>query len=344
MKRLLNITLFALLLVTTSCNHKDLCYDHRVHAHKYHVNIVADYNYFWEENYGYTNWATSWPDHYMPYEDLIPEKPDGIRVINYSEIQGSNTHNIGADGGTVNLYEGSNEILFYNNDTEYILFQRVQEGNKATTRATTRTRTRSTYVPSEYTNKGEDTMTPPDMLFANYYDEYTPEKSVDPVDLPVTLQPLVFTYKIRYEFQEDGGLQYVAYARGALSGMARSVLIETGATTAEGATLMYDDCVLTDYGVRAIVRSFGVPAFPNVNYPSRVEGQKNGLNLEVILRNGKMLNFNFDVTDQIQQQPHGGVVVVTVPKISPEEGSQGSGAFDVDVNGWGEYEDVVLEF
>ena len=340
MKKLLNITLLALLLVVTSCDHKDLCYHHREHAHKFHVEIAADYRCDWEENHGYMDWSAFWPDNYIDYESLRPQTPKGLRVINYNEKLESNTHNIGANGGVVTLYEGPNDILFYNNDTEYILFQRQQEGNKATTRATTRTRTRATYVGSEYTEKGEETMTPPDMLFANYVEAYVPVKSVDPVLFPITLQPLVFTYKIRYEFSE--GLQYVAYARGALSGMARSVLMDTGETSAEGATILFDDCEVTDYGVRALVSSFGVPAFPNENYVARVEGRMNGLNLEVILRNGKLVQFDFDVTEQVQQQPHGGVIVVSGIKIDPDQGTQGTGAFDVDVNGWGETVDVPL--
>lgn len=343
MKRLLNISLLALALVVTSCNHKELCYDHREHAHKFHIEVMSDYRCDWEENHGYMDWSTAWPDHYIDYESLRPEAPKGLRVINYNEELESNTHNIDASGGVITLYEGANDILFYNNDTEYILFQRQQNGSKATTRATTRTRTRATYVGSEYTDKDEETMTPPDMLFANYIEDYVPEKSIDPVAFPVTLQPLVFTYKIRFEFlEEEGGLEYVAYARGALSGMAASVLMDSGETSAEGATILFDDSEITDFGVRAIVTSFGIPAYPNENYLTRVESRKNGLNLEVILRNGKLVNFNFDVTEQVQKQPHGGVIVVSGLQIKPEDGTQGSGAFDVDVNGWEEYEDVVL--
>ena len=343
MKKLLNIMLLVLVLMVTSCDHKDLCYNHREHAHKYHIRIAADYRQDWEENYGYKDWSAFWPAGYIDYESLRPEAPKGLRVINYNENLESNTHNIGAYGGVVTLYEGPNDILFYNNDTEYILFQRQQDGSKATTRATTRTRSRATYIASEYTEKDEETMTPPDMLFANYVEDYVPKKSVDPVLFPITLQPLVFTYKIRYEFlEEDGGLQYVAYARGALSGMAKSVLMETGETSEEGATLIFDDCEITDYGVRALVSSFGIPDFPNDNYVARTASRRNGLNLEVILRNGKLVQFDFDVTDQVQSQPHGGVIVVKGIQIKPEDGTQGTGAFDVDVNGWGDVVDVPL--
>ena len=105
-------------------------------------------------------------------------------------------------------------------------------------------------------------------------------------------------------------------------------------------TLLYDGEV-TPWGARAFVSSFGLPAFPNTNYPSRAE-VKHALNLEVMLKNGTMLSFDFDVTDQIEAQPHGGVIVVKDIVVKPESGTQASGGFDVDVNDWGPYEDIYL--
>lgn len=339
MKKLLNIlTAVLLMAASTSCEHKDLCYNHPEHAHKYHIRVVADYRYDWEELYQGTDWQASWPADYTPYDDLRPGKPSGLRVVNSNAEGNSNTHNIQPDGGTVTLYEGLNDILFYNNDTEYILFSRIGSGSGATTRATTRSRTRSTYMGSKYANEGEETMTPPDALFANYYEGYRAEKVVEPTVVEVTLQPLVFTYKVRYEFAE--GLEYVSMARGALTGMARSVLMNTGETSEEAATLLYD-CEKTDFGARAFVNSFGVPAFPNDHYPSRAEG-KHALNLEVMLKNGNMLSFDFDVTDQVKAQPHGGVIVVKDIVVKAEEGTQASGGFDVSVSDWGPYQDITL--
>ena len=335
MKKIIFILAF-LVVVLPSCQHKDLCFHHREHAFKYHVNIIADYRQDWEENYGYNEWELTWPDHYMPYEDIRPKKPTGLRVVNSNSNGESNIHNISADGGVVSLYEGVNDILFYNNDTEYIVFSRSDHG--ATTRATTRTRTRATFKSSQYAHENEETMTPPDMLYANYYEGYFAEKQLEPDDMEITLQPLVFTYKIRYEFED--GLKYVAIARGALSGMAISVLMNTGETSEVSSTLLYD-CELKDYGVGALVNSFGVPAFPNMNYPTKTEA-KHALTLELLLKNGKMLTLDYDVTDQVQSQPHGGVIVVSGITIKQEDGSQGSGAFDVDVKDWGDYEDIYL--
>ena len=51
---------------------------------------------------------------------------------------------------------------------------------------------------------------------------------------------------------------------------------------------------------------------------------------------------DFDVTDQVQSQPHGGVIVVKGIVVKRDDGTQGEGAFDVDVTDWGETEDIPL--
>lgn len=343
MKRYLIYIIGAVAAMTAlSCSHKDLCENHREHAHRYHVDIDATYRNDWEECFipgdpeGRTSWQIDWPEGYMDYDALRPALPKGLRVVNYDVDGNYNIHNIPASGGIVDLYEGRNNILFYNNDTEYIVFSRNDNG--ATTRATTRTRTRATYTGNKYANEGEQTVNAPDMLYANYYEGYYPEKVLDPVPFPIQLQPLVFTYKIRYEFEE--GLKYVAIARGALTGMAKEVLMNTGETSEETATILYD-CEVTDYGVRALVMSFGAPGFPNVNYPVRGDN-KHGLTLEVMLRNGNTIIKEFDVSKQVAAQPHGGVIVVGGIKIEESEGMQGTGAFDVEVDDWGDYEDIEL--
>lgn len=336
MRRYLSLIILLLTLCVSSCEHKDLCYNHRDHAHRYHVNIVADYRHDWEEYCGGIDWLEEWPEEDITYDDLRPVYPSGLRVVNFNKEGGYNVHNIKPAGGVIMLYEGVNDLLFYNNDTEYIVFSRTD--GSVTTRATTRTRTRATYFGSEFARPNEATVAPPDMLYANFFENYVAEKVVDPTDINVTLQPLVFTYLIRYEF--ESGLQYVSMARGALSGMAKEVLLNTGETSEETATILYD-CEMTDYGARAITTSFGTPGYPNPNYPTRAD-IKHALNLEVMLRNGKMLTFDFDVTDQLRMQPHGGVIVVDGIVIDKEIAEEGSGAFDVGVDDWGEYEPVPL--
>lgn len=184
-------------------------------------------------------------------------------------------------------------------------------------------------------------MNQPDMLYGAYMEEYTAEKkTLAPTELPVTLRPLVYTYMIRYEF--ESGQQYVALARGALAGMAETVYLNDGHTGETAATVMFD-CTLEDYGAEALVQSFGVPDYPGEHYGRNgTDGRRYSLNLEVRMVNGKFKTFEFDVTDQVKGQPRGGVIVVSGLSISNDEGLEGGGSFDVDVDGWGEWVDIPL--
>ena len=47
-------------------------------------------------------------------------------------------------------------------------------------------------------------------------------------------------------------------------------------------------------------------------------------------------------TCEVERQPQGGVIVVSGIEISDEEGTEGGSGFDVNVDGWGEYEDIEL--
>lgn len=337
MKRITGVLMMAAMLLS-SCIHKDLCMHHNDHAHKYHVLIDPEYRYEWEENCtGYKDWEAEWPTHFVDYDGLRPGKPAGLRVVNYPENGNSKISNISADGGIVYLSEGVHDILFYNNDTEYIVMASTEKF--ATTRATTRTRTRASYMgnPFDTKNDKEETVNPPDMLFGNFYNAYQAQKLPEPDVIEITLHPLVFTYKVRFEFEY--GLQYVSLARGVLSGMAKSVNMSTGETSEETAAVLFD-CEIKDYGPAAFVNSFGVPGYPNGNYTKA--GNTHALNLEVRMRNGNLKSFDFDVTDQVEAQPHGGVIVVSGIRIEDEDGMTGSGAFDVTVNDWGEYEDIEI--
>lgn len=277
-------------------------------------------------------WEEDWK---YDYEDLCPAPADGIRVQVYTSDGQRIESNLPDEGGRIAMPEGTHELLFYNNDTEYIVFDGVAASESAT--ATTRGVTRSSF---HELHAGERTVNQPDMLYGAYMEEYTAEKTLAPTELPVTLRPLVYTYMIRYEF--ESGQQYVALARGALAGMAETVYLNDGHTGETAATVMFD-CTLEDYGAEALVQSFGVPDYPGEHYGRNgTDGRRYSLNLEVRMVNGKFKTFEFDVTDQVKGQPRGGVIVVSGLSISNDEGLEGGGSFDVDVDGWGEWVDIPL--
>ena len=334
--------LAGMLTVFSSCEHKDLCFDHEEHAPKSEIRVKAEYEKEWELTCGegpdwknHSTWSTVFG---MEYDMLRPGIPDGLRVQAYHADGSNSVLNIAPEGEIVRLRPGEHSVLLYNNDTEYIVFDDMN--SFASAKATTRARTHSSYIGNSYlAETDENTVNEPDMLYGHYIESYTAERKTEPDELSVTMHPLVFTYLVRYEFSH--GLKYVALARGALAGMAGAVWLNSGRTAEEAATVLYD-CTVEDFGVQARVRSFGIPDYPNALYKARASERKYALNLEVRLRNGKIKSFDFDVTDQVAVQPRGGVIVVSGIEIPDEEGMEGGSGFDVDIEDWGEYEDIEL--
>lgn len=332
--------LAGMLTAFVSCENRELCFDHDGHAPKSAVHIAACYEQEWELMCeGGTDWENEWSDEFgMEYDNLRPGIPDGLRVQIYHDDGTCSTLNVPAEGGVVQMRPGKNSLLLYNNDTEYIVFDNMT--SYASARATTRSRTRSTYLGSSYLgNAAENTVNEPDMLYGSYVDSYTAERKVEADELPVTMHPLVFTYLVRYKFSH--GQEYVALARGALAGMAEAVWLNCGRTSDEPATVLFD-CTVEDFGAQASVQSFGIPDYPNELYTARAAERTYALNLEVLLKNGNLKTFDFDVTDQVARQPQGGVIEVDGIEISDGEGQAGGSGFEVDVNDWGEYEDIEL--
>lgn len=112
----------------TSCEHKDLCFDHDVHSPKYDFRVVATYQQEWELNLNEKVWGSEaeWPEKYgMTYDGLRPAVPAGLRMHVFSESGVNDMINMPAEGGVVGLQPGDHQLLFYNNDTEYILFDDI---------------------------------------------------------------------------------------------------------------------------------------------------------------------------------------------------------------------------
>lgn len=333
----------AMLATLAACDHKDLCFDHPSHALRSRTVFEVSYNRQWEVGSdGTPSWRDRWPESFdIKYTSLEPPIPEGLRVNAYSVDGADVVTHLPSGGGTAEITAGENSLLLYNDDTEYIIFDNLNASVSA--KATTRTRSRPSYTGNPFysskSDAGEQTVSAPDHLFAHYIPRYNQKRLDTPETLNVTLQPLVFTYLVRYEFSH--GLEYVGAACGALSGMAASVYLHDGHTGPERATILYD-CEIEPWGIQAKVNSFGIPDYPSAVY-GRAAPSTYALNLEVRLRNGKTLNFNFDISDQVAGQPHGGVIVVDGISISDEEGNAGGSGFDVSIDDWGEFNDILID-
>lgn len=330
-----NIFAVVLLVFTllTACERTELCYNHYPVA-----SVSFEWEREWERDYGkshQTNWDADY--HGFVYDYLRPGRPEWISLVKYKDNIPAGEHFFYPGGGDVILKEeGKHSFLFYNGDTEYIVFSDIASLPNARASATPRSRASMAYMVERHPDARS--ANPPDILYAAFFEE-VPDIQVHQVKpLNVKMQPLVYTYIVRYEFEY--GLEHVAIARGALGGMAESVYLRDGRTSDESIIILYD-CDKKDYGCMAQVRSFGIPGFPDEYYgrsASQRAERPYTLNLEVLLTNGKTMEFNFDVSDQLRNQPRGGVITVSGIRIEDEQNkpSGSSGAFDVDLSGWGQ--------
>lgn len=317
-------SLLLMMLLVVSCNHKELCYDHDPHSERVEYKLELDFDCEWEYNIeANVDWEQQWKLEYgISYDDIRPKEPEGVRVHIFNEDDRTETvRNLTKQNATIRFsQEGHYDLLFYNNDTEYIVFEGLESFGSA--HATTRGSSRSRVV------------NPPDMLFGAYIDSLFVEKSTKTDTMIVTLKPLVYTYLVRYEFKE--GVEELAAATGALAGVACRVNLSNGRTTPDEGTIVYD-CTVGDFGVQALVKSFGIPDYPNPNYART--NRKYESHLQVRLKNGKTKQFTFDITEQMKKQPHGGVILIKDIDLNE---TSGGGGFDVGVDGWGESVDVDI--
>lgn len=328
----------ALLLMTGGCR-KELCYDHD----HWKADVQAEWDNVWERDYGRA-WQQSadLPGGFV-YDSLRPAPGTGIAALVYGEDGTATERHLGAAGGVLPVGEGEHPILMYNDNTEYIVFSSMNSWAEAS--ATTRTRLRSTFSMD---HGNDTTVNSPDMLYGAWISSYEVTLSPDgePEVLPVVMKPLVYRYLVIFEF--ESGIEYVQLARGALSGMAQSVFLQNGRTGPGKATVLFDGTDVDQERslVSAVVNSFGVPDFPDKYYPGKAPGEVTGafgLNLEVMLPDGKIKSFDFDISAQMSDQPRGGVIVVSGIEVSESDfGGGGGNGFSVDVSDWGDYEDITL--
>lgn len=325
----------AMLPMLASCR-QELCYDH------YPVlDVKFSWEQEWERDYGLYHFPTWDKDYFgFDYEELRPGVPEWINMISYYPDGRKQEGFVSPDGRTFIVEAGEKRsVLLYNGDTEYIVLEDVASFNDA--RASATSRSRSSLTAMQEVHQNSRTTNPPDILYASFIENVPSLNNHDNHQMAVKMQPLVYTYVINYEFEY--GIQHVALARGALGGMAESVYLRTGVTSEKSSIILFD-CTTTSKGCKARVRSFGVPGFPD-DYYGRTEVKSADrpytLNLEVMLKNGKTVEFNYDISDQIKNQPRGGVIKVGGIRIEDEQNQSSGGGFDVDISDWGDNDEVI---
>ena len=278
--------------VLTSCEYKDLCYDHH---HLVSVKVLFDW----------TN---------------VPEaQPEGMTVLFYNlDAPGSQPNRFdlpGRDGGEVKLEPGNYRAVAYNYDTETILLANTEAWNtiSAYTRGSSFeevTLLSRAPMPRAAGTEDEPVILEPDMLYAcagnpftlkitDDYTTYDDQKEgaggiASKTVYTITLQPNQRVRKVNIFVTNVQNLAYSTQFGGALSTLCPSVVLADGRLGEGVASQAY---MMTQTGNSQLEAHFGI--FGHCPHLSEGEACTHIATLYAVLGDGTKWYYTVDVTDQL---------------------------------------------
>ena len=354
----------------SSCERKDLYLAQRgllsvdVSVYDFQLDVMwgADWQtrwqYYWDESlYGYVGYT----------------EPTGVRANVYILDQINQrvkytSRNLPKHGGRVSLTTNSAyDMVFYNNDTEYILFSTDETSYY---HATTRSNVRTPYT-NEFSHYNQ-----PDQLFGAYmHDLYVTDDPEDyemvedadgtiyyVYDIEATMDPYTYIYLCQVMIlnnKDDAGLRITGAEGISISGVSSGVDLFTRTNFPDAVTISQEDVkplqedrdlTLPD-GTKAKgdifaarILTWGLPGIDSMERlrgrgPIEVENQVNML-VGLKVRNGSTYVMEKDITEQLKKYPAGGIITVVIDSseipdevigVKPKPG----GGFDASVDEWG---------
>lgn len=297
----------AVLAAATSCEHKDLCYDH---SDAVDVEVVFDW----------CNAPDASPESMSLY--LFPAGGEALRY-EFTDCR----------GGTIRVPVGSYEALCLNSDTENVTYRSAER--RETFEVTTRTAdllsglsvlgVLSDGVPRVDGTESERVILPPDMLWSDYAEsvELKPTAGTP----TVTLSPEMSICRYTVEIRNAANLKYVSGISGSLSSMAESLYPGVGcdATCKTGATIPFDAAVSADKStVTGELFAFGCPSARKTHT----------LTVYAVLSDESKWYYTYDVTDQIHSAPDRRDVHIVLDGLPLPKPIVNGGGFQPDVDDW----------
>lgn len=298
----------AVLAAATSCEHKELCYDH---SDAVDVKVAFD----WKDAPGAAPASMSFY--------LFPA--GGGEALRYDFTD--------CTGGTIRVPVGSYEALCLNSDTENINYRNTEcrETFEVTTRAADLLSGLSVLgvlsdgVPRVDGTEDERVILPPDMLWSDCV-EGIELKRTDGTTT-VTLRPEMSVCRYTVEIRNAANLKYVSGISGSLSSMAESLYPGVGcdATCKMGATIPFDAAVSADKStVTGGLFAFGCPSARKTHT----------LTIYAVLSDESKWYYTFDVTDQIHSAPNQRDVHIVLDGLPLPKPIVNGGGFQPDVDDW----------
>lgn len=297
----------AVLAAATSCEHKELCYDH---SDAVDVEVVFDW----------CNAPDASPESMSLY--LFPAGGEALRY-EFTDCR----------GGTIRVPVGGYEALCLNSDTENVTYRNAER--RETFEVTTRTAdllsglsvlgVLSDGVPRVDGTESERVILPPDMLWSDYAEsvELKPTAGTP----TVTLSPEMSICRYTVEIRNAANLKYVSGISGSLSSMAESLYPGVGcdATCKTGATIPFDAAVSADKStVTGELFAFGCPSARKTHT----------LTVYAVLSDESKWYYTYDVTDQIHSAPDRRDVHIVLDGLPLPKPIVNGGGFQPDVDDW----------
>lgn len=255
--------------------------------------------------------------------------PDGMRLWFYP-ADGNGAPRLrdiaGRDGGLISLPAGAYDILAYNNDTEWLLFDGVDSLQSH------RCKTPVQSIDDAFRSPRSARSTSPDEPVAAYPEAFWTDvqhsKSItDSAEIILAPQPLHCQYAITVKHVE--GLERLSEAAFTMSGMSRGVDLSTGNNLAESCTHSIAAHInRSDSTLTAAFTCFG----PAGNAPVK-------LTAYLILDDGRRYKIAFPESAGVERQvisaPDPRNVAITVDKLSvPSSESGEGGGYGVSGDDW----------
>ena len=363
-KRLIRILIVAASIAVAGCTIEPILHLRKAIRTMVVVEPKINVDVMWQLNWA-INWQFNWnvsalgPVGYTPPASLrmhvFTHGPEGEPISHF-------VHNFVGDETQLEIFVGTHDLLFHNNDSEALLFQqdgdlghvhsytrKLANGLKASTQVLTipQKLAGQTKAPSEFI---EPVNLTPDNLFSLYNQnqvitdnlddyEYIDGKYVLRIEGELYPSTFIYLFQIRLLNNDD---RVIGSAGGAaLTGMSQGVDLMTRQTWEPTASYLMD--VYMDKPqdmLGAKVFTFGIPGC-NPYDAASVAAAPDGshyLVLNVSYVNGSNKNISLDVTDKIRELPLGGVIdlEIDVNDFPPDESAGGDGGFVALIGDWDE--------
>lgn len=322
MKKIYMIAAAAVLAVTTSCKHKELCYDH---PHTGSVQVVFDWQYA--------------PDAAPKSMALYMFPAGGGEALRYDFTD--------RNGGTIRIADGTYYAVCLNSDTENISHRNTEEHEifHITTPSTSLLAgfatlgVRSDGAPRAAGTENERIALVPDVLWTDYAEGIALTQISG--TRTITLCPKLSTSNYTVEIRNAQNLQYVHGISGSISSLGGGLLPHRGcdALTDECVTIPFDARMEEDDKGEKTVVTGSLRAF---GHHDRTKGNKHELIVYAVLADGSKWYYTFDVSDQIHAAPDPRNVHILLEGLPLPKPIVNGGGFQPEVDPWNPV-DVPIE-